>query len=236
MVRFEHVSLLYRTGGQPADAAQPSRAEAGSGRAVLHDLSFEIPGGEFRWLTGPSGAGKTSLLKLVYLAETASEGAIELLGMPAAGISRRDAALLRRRIGVVYQDFRLLGQLSVFDNIALPLRLAHRPEAQIAADVAEILRWVGLAELQNTKPAELAGGEQQRVAIARAVVTRPKLLVADEPTGNLDDAQARRLMTLITALNRRGTTVIVATHNIALVERYPAPRLELSGGRLVAHG
>ncbi|OYV36449.1 MAG: hypothetical protein B7Z80_15475 [Rhodospirillales bacterium 20-64-7] len=130
----------------------------------------------------------------------------------------------------------MLGQLSVFDNIALPLRLAHRPESQIAADVAEILRWVGLAELQDAKPAELAGGEQQRVAIARAVVTRPKLLVADEPTGNLDDAQARRLMTLITALNRLGTTVIVATHNISLVERYPAPRLQLAGGRLVAHG
>jgi cell division transport system ATP-binding protein len=136
----------------------------------------------------------------------------------------------------VYQDFRLLPQLSAYDNVALPMRLARRSEMQITADVTEILRWVGLEERMNARPDELSGGAQQRIAIARAVVARPKLLVADEPTGNLDDEQAQRLMLLITALNRLGTTVVVATHNMALVERYPAPRLRIEAGRLVENG
>jgi cell division transport system ATP-binding protein len=226
MVRFEDVWLKYRAA---------ARADAPA-KDILRDISFEIPDGGFRWLTGPSGAGKTSLLKLIYLAEHPARGAIEILGTKAAHISRRDAALLRRRIGVVYQDFRLLPQLSAYDNVALPMRLAHRTEMQITADVTEILRWVGLEERLYARPDELSGGAQQRIAIARAVVARPKLLVADEPTGNLDDEQAQRLMLLITALNRLGTTVVVATHNMALVERYPAPVLRIEGGRLVRNG
>lgn len=226
MVRFEDVWLKYRN---PAHPGAPARD-------ILRDISFEIPDGGFRWLTGPSGAGKTSLLKLMYLAEHPAKGFIEILGTRAANISRRDAALLRRRIGVVYQDFRLLPQLSAYDNVALPMRLAHRGETQIAADVTEILRWVGLEDRINARPDELSGGAQQRIAIARAVVARPRLLVADEPTGNLDDDQAQRLMLLITALNRLGTTVVVATHNMALVERYPAPRLRIEAGRLVENG
>jgi cell division transport system ATP-binding protein len=199
-------------------------------------MSFDIPEGGFRWLTGPSGAGKTSLLKLMYLAEHPSRGRIELLGTNAARVSRREAAMLRRRIGVVYQDFRLLPHLSAYDNVALPMRLARKTEGQVRADVTELLRWVGLSGKLDRRPYELSGGEQQRIAIARAVVGRPKLLLADEPTGNLDEEQAERLMLLITGLNGMGTTVVVATHNLALVERHPAPRLNLSAGRLVNDG
>ena len=139
---------------------------------------------------------------------------------------------LRRRIGVVFQDFRLLPQLSAFDNVALPLRIAGRPEGQIRADVGELLRWVGLSRHLEARPAELSGGEQQRIAIARAVITRPALLLADEPTGNLDDGQAGRLMQLFKEMNRIGTTVIVATHNELLVGRHPAPALHIYNGRL----
>ncbi len=224
MVRFDDVWFDYRREGGEA------------GRGVLQDISFEIPEGGFRWLTGPSGAGKTSLLKLVYLAAEPRRGQVDVLGIDPAGLARRERALLRRRIGVVYQDFRLLAHLSAYDNVALPLRLARRRPAQIEADVAEILHWVGLGARQLTRPAALSGGEQQRVAIARAVVSRPKLLVADEPTGNLDDEQAQRLMLLITALNRLGTTVLIATHNIGLVARHPAPVMELNDGKLVRHG
>ncbi len=225
MVRFDDVWLKYR----------PER-NGGVAREVLRGVSFEIPDGGFRWLTGSSGAGKTSLLKLLYLGEHPSRGRIDILGTHAARISRRDAALLRRRIGVVYQDFRLLGHLSAYDNVALPMRLARRNEARIRADVTEILGWVGLAGRAEAMPGELSGGEQQRVAIARAVVGRPKLLAADEPTGNLDDDQAQRLMTLLTALNRLGTTVVIATHNRALVARHPAPGFNIQDGRLTPHG
>jgi cell division transport system ATP-binding protein len=227
MVRFDDVWLKYRRGGQDPGSAAPD---------VIAGMSFDIPDGGFRWLTGASGAGKTSVLKLMYLSEHPTRGRIDILGTDAARLNRRDAAFLRRRIGVVYQDFRLLGHLSVYDNVALPMRLARKTEAQVRADVTELLRWVGLTAKLDVLPAELSGGEQQRIAIARAVVGRPKLLLADEPTGNLDDDQAERLMLLITALNRLGTTVVVATHNLGLVARYPAPLLEIAGGRLVGDG
>jgi cell division transport system ATP-binding protein len=223
MIRFTHVGLRY---GKSADAAA----------VALDDIDFEIPEGGFRWLTGPSGAGKTSLLKLTYLALHPSEGRIELFGTPTARLDRRGTALLRRRIGVVYQDFRLLQHLTAFDNVALPLRLARRKEAQVRADVTELLRWVGLSGRLDHRPDEMSGGEQQRVAIARAVIGKPSLLVADEPTGNLDDDQAERLMHLIRSLNRLGTTVIVATHNLGLVARHPAPMIELQDGRMTWHG
>jgi cell division transport system ATP-binding protein len=227
MVRFDDVWLKYRREGEASLAAPPD---------VIRGISFEIPDGGFRWLTGASGAGKTSVLKMMYLAEHPSRGDIDILGTRVGKLSRREMALLRRRIGVVYQDFRLLPHLSAYDNVALPMRLARKTEAQIKADVSELLRWVGLSHKHQSRPDDLSGGEQQRIAIARAVVGRPQLLVADEPTGNLDDDQAERLMLLITALNRLGTTVVVATHNLGLVTRYPAPRLEIAGGQLVAHG
>ena len=224
MVRFEEVGLSYATAG------------AGSGPEVLHDLSFTVPEGVFRWLMGASGAGKTSLLRLMYLAVRPTRGRLSVLGADVTAMPRRRLPRLRRRIGVVFQDFRLLSHLSAFDNVALPLRLAGRPEGQVRADAGEMLRWVGLAKKVAVRPAELSGGEQQRVAIARAVVVRPSLLLADEPTGNLDDAQAERLMQLFKELNRLGTTVVVATHNDALVSRHPAPALRLVAGRLAAGG
>ncbi len=223
MIRFTHVGLRYGK-------------SAGTASVALENIDFEIPEGGFRWLTGPSGAGKTSLLKLTYLALHPSEGRIDLFGTPTARLDRRGTALLRRRIGVVYQDFRLLQHLTAFDNVALPLRLARRKEAQVRADVTELLRWVGLSGRLDHRPDEMSGGEQQRGAIARAVIAKPSLLVADEPTGNLDDDQAERLMHLIRSLNRLGTTVIVATHNLGLVARHPAPMIELQDGRMTWHG
>ncbi len=219
MVRLDEVGLDYKAGG---------------GRAtVLHDLSFAVPEGGFRWLLGPSGAGKTSLLRLLSLTSRPSRGRLCLLGQEIADAGRGDLPPLRRRIGVVYQDFRLLPHLSVFDNVALPLRIAGRPEGQIRVDIVELLSWVGLSRKLQSRPAELSGGEQQRVAIARAVVARPLLLLADEPTGNLDEAQAERLMHLLHEMNRLGTTVVVATHNDAMVKRHPAHTIRLLDGHLI---
>ncbi len=220
MIRLEGIGFHY---GRGRDAAE-----------VLSGLSFEVPAGGFRWLLGPSGAGKSSLLRLLSLAARPSRGQLHLLGTEVSRTRRRRLPGLRRRIGTVHQDFRLLAHLSAFDNVALPLRLAGRPEGQVRADVTEMLNWVGLGRRHATRPAELSGGEQQRVAVARAVVVRPDLLLADEPTGNLDDGQADRVMQLLKEMHRLGTTVVVATHSTALVDRNPAPLLRLRGGRLVA--
>ena len=225
MVRFEAVGLRYSRAGHGGHAE--------TGPEVLHDLSFTLPDGAFRWLLGPSGAGKTSLLRLMYLAIRPTCGRLAILGTDVQTAERRLLPRLRRRIGVVFQDFRLMPHLTAFDNVALPLRIAGRPEGQIRADVGEMLRWVGLAKQTEARPAELSGGEQQRVAIARAVICRPNLLLADEPTGNLDEVQAERLMRLLQEMNRLGTTVVVATHNDALVARHPAPALRLWRGQLV---
>jgi cell division transport system ATP-binding protein len=220
MVRFGNVGLRY------GDA----------GPEVLHGLNFELETGSFHWLLGASGAGKSSLLRLMHLAARPSRGEVEVLGVALSHARRAALPALRRRIGVVYQDFRLLPHLPVFDNVALPLRVAGRAEAQSRADVTEILRWAGLATKADVLPAALSGGEQQRVAIARAVVMRPALLVADEPTGNLDVPQARRVLSLLQEMHRLGTTVVVATHAESLVGEYPAPALRLAEGRLVSHG
>jgi cell division transport system ATP-binding protein len=221
MVRLDGVGLRYdRADGQP----------------VLHDLNFAIQPGGFRWLLGPSGAGKTSLLRLLTLAVRPTAGRLEVMGAAIERARRADLPPLRRRIGMIFQDFRLLPHLSAFDNVALPLRLAGRPEGQVRADVEEMLRFVSLTRRSDARPAELSGGEQQRVAIARAVIARPQLLLADEPTGNLDDAQAARLMQLLVELNRLGTTVVVATHSQSLVERHPGRALVLQDGRLVHDG
>ena len=223
MIRLESVGLHYAQGTAP-------------GPEVLRDITFVVPEGGFRWLLGPSGAGKSSLLRLLHLAVRPTSGKLALLDVDIRAASRHDLALVRRRVGMVFQDFRLLPQLSAFDNVALPLRLAGKPEPQVQADVAEMLRWVGLGKKFEAPPAELSGGEQQRVAIARAVVGRPHVLLADEPTGNLDDVQAERLMILLKEMNRLGTTVIVATHNETLVARHPGQSLRLDHGRMVEHG
>ncbi|MBX6375465.1 MAG: ATP-binding cassette domain-containing protein [Acetobacteraceae bacterium] len=229
MLRFTGVGLRY---GAPARGSGPGFA-GGSPPEALRDLTFALPAGSFTWLLGPSGAGKTSVLRLMHCALRPTRGEVEVLGVALSRARRRDLVALRRRIGAVHQDFRLLPHLSAFDNVALPLRLAGRSEATLRAEVAELLAWVGLAAKQDALPEEMSGGEQQRVAIARAVITRPTLLIADEPTGNLDPAQARRLLALLIELNRIGTTVVVATHNEELLARHPAQVLRLEAGRLV---
>lgn len=229
MIRAEGVGLRYRApGGGGEDERQAPE--------VLQGLSFSVPGGGYRWLLGPSGAGKSSLLRMLHVAARPTRGRLSLMGVDVGAARRHELPALRRRIGMVFQDFRLLSHLTVFDNVALPLRLAGRAEAQLRADVTEMLRWVGLSKVANLRPTLLSGGEQQRAAIARAVIVRPLLLLADEPTGNLDDEQAERLMVLLREMNRLGTTVIVATHNMQLVERHPGPALVLERGRLVNDG
>jgi cell division transport system ATP-binding protein len=216
IVQFENVGLRYGTGPE-----------------TLSDVSFALASGAFYFLTGPSGAGKTSLLKLLYLAQRPSRGVIRLFGEDAVALPRRRLPGFRRRIGVVFQDFRLLAHLSAYDNVALPLRIAGLPEAEIETPVREMLAWVGLADRDRARPRTLSGGEQQRVAIARAVIGRPEILVADEPTGNVDPDMAERLLHLFEGLNRLGTTVVVATHDFQLLNRIPdAQMMRLEKGRL----
>ncbi len=204
------------------------------GAEALMDVSISLPAGAMAFLTGPSGAGKSTLLKLLYLSLAPTSGTVRLFGRDAAGLDRRDRAHMRRRIGVVFQDFRLLDHLSVVENIALPLRIAGARPVDYAGDVAELAAWVGLGDRMNARPPELSGGEQQRVAIARAVVASPEIILADEPTGNVDPDMAARLMGLLLELNKLGKTVLVATHDLALANRMEAPVLRLEGGRLTA--
>jgi len=202
----------------------------------LQDISFTVPQGGFRWLLGPSGAGKSSLLRLLGLVCRPDSGQMTLLGVDATVGKRIVLARLRRRIGFVHQDFSLLPDLSVRDNVALPLRLQGRDERSIDEAVNAMLNWVGLAGRGPDAPSRLSGGEQQRVAVARAVIHQPELLLADEPTNALEEGRGRRLMDLFGELNAMGTTVIVATHNDALVQRHPGRALWLERGRLVHDG
>jgi cell division transport system ATP-binding protein len=237
VIRLRDVSFRYDGGGDHAESrggAGPGSATFGS--AALRQLSFDVPQGGFRWLLGPSGAGKSSLLRLLALSERPTSGSLEILGNTVEHARRATLARLRRRIGIVHQDFRLLPDLPVFDNVALPLRLQHRPEDDISDEVHAILDWVGLGRRAASRPPQLSGGEQQRVAIARAVIHRPALILADEPTNALDDYQASRLMELFQDLSDLGTTILVATHNDTLIRRYPAHALELAQGRLVRDG
>jgi cell division transport system ATP-binding protein len=216
IVHFENVGLRYGTDAE-----------------TLSDLSFALAKGAFYFLTGPSGAGKTSLLKLLYLAQRPSRGKIRMFGDDVVTASRDRLPAFRRRIGVVFQDFRLVPHLSAFDNVALPLRLAGEAEGAIESAVREMLDWVGLGNRASARPATLSGGEQQRVAIARAVIARPDILVADEPTGNVDPEMAQRLLHLFDGLNRLGTTVVVATHDFQLMSRVNgAQMMRLERGRL----
>jgi cell division transport system ATP-binding protein len=206
----------------------------GTGAEVLRDLDFSLTEGGFYFLTGPSGAGKTSLLKLLYLAQRPTRGRIRLFSEEMTDASRETLPHFRRRIGVVFQDFRLIRHLSAFDNVALPLRIGGASETEVEGPVREMLAWVGLADRASARPATLSGGEQQRVAIARAVINRPELLVADEPTGNVDAEMANRLMHLFTALNRLGTTVVIATHDIGLISATAGAQLvRLENGTMV---
>ncbi|WP_343033324.1 cell division ATP-binding protein FtsE [Altericroceibacterium indicum] len=216
VVQFDNVGLRY-----------------GTDREVLSDITVTLEPGRFYFLTGASGAGKTSLLRLLYLAQRPSRGIIRMFGQDLITTPREKLPEYRRRIGVVFQDFRLVSHLSAFENVALPLRLSGLPERDIARPVADILDWVGLSHRSTASPASLSGGEQQRVAIARAVIGRPEILVADEPTGNVDPEMALKLLRLFEALNRLGTTVVVATHDAHLRENLPNPQiLHLERGRL----
>ncbi len=216
MVRFENVGMRY-----------------GPGPEVLRDVTFTLEPGSFSFLTGPSGAGKSTLLKLMYLAEPPSRGLITLFGYDLATTRRSEFPALRRRIGVVFQDFRLLDHLSAFENVALPLRIAGRDGTEYRQDVEELLSWVGLGDRLKAKPRTLSGGEQQRIAIARAVVGRPDVLLADEPTGNVDPDMGKRLIRLFEELNKLGTTVMIATHDRSLIESSRAREMRLVDGRLV---
>jgi cell division transport system ATP-binding protein len=205
----------------------------GTDREVLSDVSFTLYPGGFYFLTGASGAGKTSLLRLLYLAQRPSRGMIRMFGTDAITARHESLPHLRRRMGVIFQDFRLVPHLSAFDNVALPLRLAGNSEKDLQQPVRDMLEWVELGDRMDSPPATLSGGEQQRVAIARAVIGRPAILVADEPTGNVDTEMALKLLSLFVALNRRGTTVVVATHDLQLLPKVPnSIIMRLDRGRL----
>jgi len=204
----------------------------GAGPEVLSDVTFTLEPGSFHFVTGASGAGKSSLLRLMYLANRPSRGFVNLFGHDMGKISRDELPPLRRRIGVVFQDFRLIPHLSAFENVALPLRVAGDKPETIERNVTELLTWVGLADNLDARPPTLSGGQQQRIAIARAVIAHPNLLLADEPTGNVDDTIAVRLLYLFEELNRMGTTIVIATHNESLIARFSHPVLHMDRGRL----
>jgi len=215
MIRFENVGMRY-----------------GVGPEVLRDITFRLEPGSFHFLTGASGAGKSSLLKLMYLAHRPSRGLISIFERDLATVPKVAMPDIRRRIGVVFQDFRLLDHMTTFDNVALPLRVNGADEVLIKKHVSELLAWVGLADHLNARPATLSGGQKQRVAIARAVISRPSLLLADEPTGNVDNDIAVRLLYLFEELNRMGTSILIATHNESLIKRFQHPVLHLDDGQL----
>jgi cell division transport system ATP-binding protein len=215
VVRFEHVGLRY-----------------GLGPEVLRDLTFRIDSHSFQFLTGPSGAGKSSLLRMLFLSLRPSRGLATIFGHDVGTLSKDALSTLRRRIGIVFQDFRLLDHMTTFENVALPLRILGQSAQSYRAEVVELLNWVGLGERIEALPPVLSGGEKQRAAIARAVIARPQLLLADEPTGNVDPSLAQRLLRLFVELHRSGTSVVIATHDIALMDQFDARRLVLHEGRL----
>ena len=199
---------------------------------VLSDIKLNLTKGSFHFLTGKSGAGKTSLLSMMYLAQKPSRGTVTVFGTNIGFANRDTMALMRRRIGVVFQDFRLLEHMSAYDNVAVPLRVRGMNESEIAKRVKELLHWVELDKSVNKICSTLSGGEKQRVAIARAVINRPEILLADEPTGNVDDDIAGKLMKLFVELNRLGTTVVIATHSQELINQYNYPRIHLENHAL----
>ncbi len=218
MIRFENVGLRY-----------------GNGQEVLRDITFDLLPGSFHFLTGPSGAGKTTLLRLLFLSLRPTRGNAFMFGRNVTKFTPAQRAEMRRRIGIVFQDFLLLDHLTTWENVALPLRVRGGKVEDYAEDVTELLKWVGLGDRMRAYPSVLSGGEKQRAAIARAVIGRPEVLLADEPTGNVDPQMARRLLRLFIELNRLGTSILIATHDYQLMSQYNAPRLQLENGRLHIH-
>jgi cell division transport system ATP-binding protein len=215
LVRFENVGLRY-----------------GMGTEVLKDISFSIAPRSFQYLTGPSGAGKTTLLRLILMSLKPTRGMVNVMGQDVTRLEGGQLTSLRRRMGVVFQDFRLLDHLTLYENVSLPLRVIGKDEGSYRAEVVELLRWVGLGERMHVMPPVLSGGEKQRAAIARALIVRPDLLLADEPTGNVDPSLGRKLLRLFMELQELGTAVVIATHDLALMDQYDAPRLVLADGHL----
>ncbi len=213
MITLNNVALRYDTGPE-----------------ILSDVNFQLLPGSFHFLTGPSGAGKTSLLRMMFMTIHPTDGQIQLFNHDVSNISTAKRAQLRRRIGIVFQDFRLLDHLTTWENVALPLRVVGKQISEYREDVTDLLQWVGLGDRMHAYPSVLSGGEKQRAAIARAVIGKPELLLADEPTGNVDPQMARRLLRLFVELNRLGTSVVIATHDHQLMRQYKAPRLELHDG------
>jgi cell division transport system ATP-binding protein len=218
LIHFENVGLRY-----------------GMGPEILKDLTFDIPKKSFQFLTGPSGAGKTSLLRLLFMSLKPTRGLIRVFGREISAIPQMELPMLRRRIGIVFQDFRLLDHMTTYENVALPLRVRGKDEASYRTDVLELLKWVGLGDRVNVLPPVLSGGEKQRVAIARALIDQPEILLADEPTGNVDPPMARRILKLFQELNRFGTAVVIATHDLTLMDQIEARRMILTTGRLDIH-
>ena len=215
MIRLHNVGLRY-----------------GRGQEVLREVSFHLRPGSFHFLTGPSGAGKSSLLRMIFMSLQPTRGHVQLFSQEVSRINPARRAQLRRRIGIVFQDFRLLDHLTTWQNVALPLRVVGKRVGDYKEDVTDLLQWVGLGERINHFPSVLSGGEKQRAAIARAVIGKPELLLADEPTGNVDPQMARRLLRLFIELNRLGTSVVIATHDHQLMRQFKAPRLELHDGHV----
>jgi cell division transport system ATP-binding protein len=203
------------------------------GPEILKDVNFRIEPGSFHFLTGPSGAGKTSLLRMMLLSLMPTRGLVTMFGKDVTGLDRAGLLQMRRHIGIVFQEFRLLDHLTTFDNVALPLRVLGQDEAEYRDNVAELLDWVGLGGHMDAHPPVLSGGEKQRAAIARAVIARPEILLADEPTGNVDPDLAERLLHLFGELNKQGTTIVIATHELHLLEKFGHPQMVLSGGGLI---
>lgn len=218
MIEFNDVALRY-----------------GDGPEILKDVSFSIAPGSFHFLTGPSGAGKTTLLRLLLLSLRPTAGRIAMFDEDVTDLSRDHLLSLRRHIGIVFQEFRLLDHLTTYENVALPLRVQRQTDDQYRANVEELLEWVGLGDRMDAHPPVLSGGEKQRAAIARAVIARPDILLADEPTGNVDPELSERLVHLFAELNRMGTTIIIATHDLSMLKKFDYPRMLLDEGKVVIH-
>ncbi|MBO6868430.1 MAG: ATP-binding cassette domain-containing protein [Pseudomonadota bacterium] len=222
MIEFENVAYSY------------------GGGELLSDISMQLVPGSFHFLTGPSGSGKTTLLKLCYGALIPTAGHLRIFGEDVAMLGRDDVAMARRKIGVVHQDCQFLDHLSVLDNVALPLQVSDQDTAEAMADIGELMSWVGLTNRAHALPPELSGGERQRAALARAVIMSPDVILADEPTGNVDWEMSQRLLRLLIELNRMGKTVMIATHDLGLIRaaksQVQARVLRISNRRLQLAG
>lgn len=216
VVRFERLGLRY-----------------GRGPEILSDVDMCLNKGSFTFLTGPSGAGKSSLLKLCYMDLKQSRGLISLFGNDISSISQKAKYSIKKRIGVILQDFRLIDHLTVFENVALPLRVSGEKRRNYTKDICELLQWVGLGDRMDALPKTLSGGEKQRAAIARAIISKPDLIIADEPTGNVDEVMSKRLLKLFIEMNRSGTTILIATHDKKLVKGINANILNIENGTLI---